>query len=101
MENVRLVTEIISSYVFTFVIKLNWINNTLRENCPNTEFFLVRIETLLTLLKLRAAQWDSASTPNHQVPDLNLTDTLRWLLGTNYVTRLPFILGPVKIMRCN
>ena len=56
MENVKLVTEIINSYVFTFVIKLNWINNTLRENCPNTEFFLVRIETLLTLLKLRVAQ---------------------------------------------
>ena len=56
MENVRLVTESISSYVFTFVTKLNSMNKT--------------------LLKLRVAQWDSASTPNHEVPDSNVTDAL-------------------------
>ena len=56
MENVRLVTESISSFVFTFVTKLNSMNKT--------------------LLKLRVAQWDSASTPNHEVPDLNVTDAL-------------------------
>ena len=41
MEHVRLLTESISSYVFAFVTKLNWMNKT--------------------LLKLRVIQWDSAS----------------------------------------
>ena len=56
MENVRLVTESISSYVFTFVTKLNWMNKT--------------------LFKLRVAQWASASPPNCKVPDSNPTDAV-------------------------
>ena len=56
MENFRLVTESISSYVFTFVTKLNWINKT--------------------LLNFRIAQKDSASPPNRKVPHLNSTDAV-------------------------
>ena len=55
-ENFILVTECISSYVFTFVTKLNWMNKT--------------------LLKLRVAQWDGASPPNCKVPDSNSTDAV-------------------------
>ena len=64
MKNVRLVTESISSYVFTFVTKLSWMNKT--------------------LLKLRVTQWDSASPPNRKVPDLNPTDAVSWVLGSNH-----------------
>ena len=64
MENVGLLTESISSYVFTFVTKLNWMNKT--------------------LLKLRVIQWDSASPPNRKVPDSNPTDSLSWALGSNH-----------------
>ena len=56
MEKFRLVTESISSYVLNFVTKLNWMNKT--------------------LLKLRAAQWDSASPPNRKIPDSNSTDAV-------------------------
>ena len=56
MENFRLVTERISSYVLNFLTKLNWMNKT--------------------LLKLRVAQWDSASPPNRKVPDSNSTDAV-------------------------
>ena len=56
MENFRLLTESISSYVFTFVTKLNWMNKT--------------------LLKLRVAQRDSASPRNRKVPDSNPIDAV-------------------------
>ena len=64
MKNVRLVTESISSYVFTFVTKLSWMNKT--------------------LLKLRVTQWDSASLPNRKVPDSNPTVALSRSLGLNH-----------------
>ena len=64
MGNVRLVTESISSYVFTFVTKLNWMNTT--------------------LLKLRVTQWDRASPPNCKVSNSNPTDALSWALGFNH-----------------
>ena len=67
MENVRLIAEGISSYVFTFVTKLKRMNKT--------------------LFKLRFSQCASALPFNCKVPDLNSTDVLGWPLEPKHIMR--------------